>query len=347
MSKYTTQVRFICEKYAGLSESASVTNVNDIISASLPKIFDFDFPIWDQNYKRVLCAKILRHYYTREIGCETVGLWKLRLETKLNEIMPYYNKRYETTVYEFNPLYDVDYTKTLEGKDTGEGRNANTRTFNDNIKETEEGSIEDNHTGTGTIEHSYNSKDSIKEDLERNETHGGTDTVTKEGSERNVLDKDTTGTHTDAYSDTPQGTINNVLQGTYLTNFRQVLDGGTDDHTDTTTYDLTTEETRDFTDNILDDNTITKDKTGKDTDSEQRNFKDKKDIDTEKNNTHTGTIGDDGTHEFENTKDYTEHVIGKMPGTSYVKMINELRDSLINIDVEIIEQLSDLFMKIW
>lgn len=347
MSKYTTEVRFICERYAGFSESADRAEVNDIINAAIPQIFDFDFPIWDASYKNVLCKKILRHYYTREIGCETVGLWKLRLESKLNEIMPYYNRRYETTVYEFNPLYDVDYTKTVEGTDAGTSQSGNTRTFNENVKETEEGSIEDNHTGTGSVQHGYNSSDTVNEDRDRRETHTGTDTITKTGTETDVIDRDTTGTHTDAYSDTPQGTVDNVLQGTYLTNFRQVLDQGTEDVTDTTTFNTTNMETRALNDSAVEDNSITKVKSGTDTDSETRNFKDKRDVDTEKNNTHTGTIGDAGAHEFENTKDYTEHVIGKMPGTSYMKMINELRDSLINIDMEIIEDLSDLFMKLW
>ena len=56
------------------------------------------FPIFDENYRSVLETKILRHYYTREIGFETVGLWKHYLKTKLNEIMPKYNKLYEASI---------------------------------------------------------------------------------------------------------------------------------------------------------------------------------------------------------------------------------------------------------
>ena len=65
------------------------------------------------------------HYYTREIGFETVGLWKLKLQTKLNEIMPYYNKLYETELLKYNPLYDVDMTTTNVGQKTGESVNIN------------------------------------------------------------------------------------------------------------------------------------------------------------------------------------------------------------------------------
>lgn len=110
MSKYTTQLRFICETQSGLKESSS--DVNDIIQNAIPKIFDFSFPIFDESYRNVLCTKILKHYYTREIGLETYGLWKLKLDTKLNEIMPYYNKMYESVNLEYNPLYNVDMETT-------------------------------------------------------------------------------------------------------------------------------------------------------------------------------------------------------------------------------------------
>lgn len=104
MSKYTTELRFICENYAGLSESQGGNKVNDIISKALPKIFDFDYPIFDEKYRSELEKKIIRHYYTREICCETVGRWKLFLEDKLNLIMPYYNQLYKSTLLEIDPL---------------------------------------------------------------------------------------------------------------------------------------------------------------------------------------------------------------------------------------------------
>ena len=121
MSRYTTEVRYICEKYAGLDKSAEYTDVKEVINNSWEKIFDFDFPIFDEAYKPILCKKIIKHYYTREIGLETVALWKLKLDTLMNEIMPYYNKLYQTELLSFNPLYDADYTKTHEGSDSGEG----------------------------------------------------------------------------------------------------------------------------------------------------------------------------------------------------------------------------------
>lgn len=112
MSKYTTEVRYICEVASGLSESVDGASVGEVISSARTHIFDFDYPIFDEAYKEVLETKILRHFYTREIGLETVGLWKLKLETRMNDIMPYYNKLYESELIEFNPMYDTNYTKS-------------------------------------------------------------------------------------------------------------------------------------------------------------------------------------------------------------------------------------------
>ena len=131
MSKYTTEVRFICEVNSGLDESVGYSKIEDVITGAIPKIFDFDFPIFDESYRGVLERKILKHFYTREICEETVGLWKLRLDTRLNEIMPYYNKLYESELLDFNPLYTDNLTRTRATKlnskrETGNNGEVNT-----------------------------------------------------------------------------------------------------------------------------------------------------------------------------------------------------------------------------
>lgn len=194
MSKYTTEVRYICEHFSGLSESVGYDDVEQVIKNCLPKVFDFNFPIFDESYRTVLETKILRHYYTREIGLETVGLWKLKLNTKLNEIMPYYNQLYKSELIEFNPLYDVEITR--------------------------ERKIE----GTGT-------KDTENSESRNGENHGETsqsnnNTVTENGSDNGTLNsvadgtqnQNTSGSGTNMYSDTPQGAITDLQAGKYLTN---------------------------------------------------------------------------------------------------------------------------------
>ena len=45
MSKYTTEVRFICENAAGLTESKGYSKIDEILTESAPIIFNFEYPI--------------------------------------------------------------------------------------------------------------------------------------------------------------------------------------------------------------------------------------------------------------------------------------------------------------
>ncbi len=160
MSKFTTEVRFICESESGLVESKGFNSISEILYLSAPKIFNFDFPIFDESYRLPLETKILRHYYTREISEETVGLWKLRLQDRLCMIMPYYNQLYESELIKFNPLYNYDlssdYKKTKEGENTATGTVGEIENYNkDNYKievgkeiNTEDGTVNDINNGS-------------------------------------------------------------------------------------------------------------------------------------------------------------------------------------------------------
>lgn len=118
MSKFTTEVRYICDSYASaasLENETQYNSINEKINASIPYIFSDDWDTFDHDHKEELCRKILRHYYMHEIGFETVGLWKLNLNTLLGEIMPKYNVMYQalSSMYE-NLLGNVSTTETRE-----------------------------------------------------------------------------------------------------------------------------------------------------------------------------------------------------------------------------------------
>ena len=70
-----------------------------------------------------LNAKILNHYRYQEIGFETFGRFSFELRTAMNEIMPYYNQLFYSADQDFNPIYNVDYRKTIMGS-----QNANSNT---------------------------------------------------------------------------------------------------------------------------------------------------------------------------------------------------------------------------
>ena len=81
--------------------------------------FDFkmtSYPIFDENYRETLNHNILYHYYENEIGFETASLFRLYLNQKLNEIMPYYNELYKTQKEIINNklLNNVNLTESLQ-----------------------------------------------------------------------------------------------------------------------------------------------------------------------------------------------------------------------------------------
>lgn len=255
MSKYTTEVRYICESLAGLTESVGYNRVDDIITQAAPKIFSFQFPIFDENYRLALEKKILKHYYTREIGLETYGLWQLKLDTKMNEIMPYFNQRYKSATIEFNPLYDFEVTRTHE------------------LKKDETG----NSSSTGT--------------------NKGTATDTTESTQQDINNSK----RTNAFSETPQGSLENVENGTYLTT-------GEVDRTE------------------VDNQTS---------------------VSSNNNRTADSLTTSNSVNTINSTEDYVERVNGKQGASSYSKLLEEYRQTFLNIDMEVIDSLSDLFMNLW
>lgn len=309
MSKYTTEVRFICETAAALDESQGFNSINDVLEKAVDKVFNFDFPIFDENYRVPLEIKILRHFYTREICEETVGLWKLRLEDKLNMIMPFYNKLYESELLKFNPFYDVNLTRSHSGN-----------------RDTTENAISENvNSSNGVIERDRNTSGETSN--ERANTSTG---VMNENVDRN--DKNSSvgsDLKWDKYSDTPQGGVSkmNVDDNMYLTNARKVTDENTN---------AGTSEGRTETEQTRGENSSGKED-GSYSDSTNESIKDGRNSveKGERSNRITGTDA------------YVENVFGKQGGGSYSKLLVEFRKTFLNIDQMVIDELGDLFFGLW
>ena len=294
MSVYTTEVRYICETEAGLKDSVGLNDVESVIEESEDKIFN-DYPIFDESYRSVLNKKILMHYYTREICEETVGLWKLRLHSKMNEIMPYYNQLYKSELLEFNPLYDVDLkrehdvvgnTSRVDSEELGQKREENSVNMS-----------------------SLNSERSNSEENERNASN-----IENERINRN-------GTDWDKYSDTPQGAVTGLENDTYLSNARKMTN---DEEVNNQSNGVMTE-------------------VGGRSGNESSNSAGSQ-FGNNKANMESTREGNSNINNFEK---YVEKVVGKSGGESYAKKLMEFRKSFLNIDLKIIEELSDLFFCLW
>ena len=234
MSKYTTEVRFICENSAGLSESEGADNVDSILDKCWNKVFNFDFPIFDENYRQVLCRKILKHYYTREIAHETVGRWKLALNAKLNEIMPYYNQLYKSELLEFNPFYDVDLTRSREGSGTSNRTSNNTETNSGTSKNVSSGSRTSNtdtlNRFSDTPQNSMDTQgitDSVplttvtKVNEDNTTTNESTDTLTRNDSKTGNGTENIN--NTDKYIETVKGKQGTENYSSLLKKFRETF----------------------------------------------------------------------------------------------------------------------------
>ena len=79
MSKYTLELRY-------MYEDKNFT------------LFDFPYNLYDNDLKPWFEEKFYQHFMFYEIGFDTIGLFKQRLMSKLNDIFPYYKQLYETEI---------------------------------------------------------------------------------------------------------------------------------------------------------------------------------------------------------------------------------------------------------
>lgn len=256
MSKYTMELRYILELG-----------------------YDFglnDYPIFDESYRTTLNNSIINTYYFSEICEETVARWAIRFKTKMNIIMPYYNKLYESQKIEIDPLSKLTETKTI--KDEANGNN----------------SVEGNETLTG------NTTNDRETNFTADDQDSRTTSLNTDIKNRNIT------------SDTPQAilSVNDIESNLYAS---------------TASFD-----TNGKTDNGTDELSSTKDHQEKTTD----------------------TITIDNSNEtsskssYQNTIDRSE-TIERSFVLPQSELLMKYRETFLNIDKMIIEELKPLFMRVF
>lgn len=351
MSTYTTQVRYICESKSGFTvEELENKTVDEIIAASRSNVFNFDFPVYDENFRSVLESTILMHFYTREIGAETVGLWQHYMCRKLREKMPYYNKLFESALLEFNPLWDVNYTKSHEG--TAAGQKAATANRQTTENTTDNGTIADMGTEHETMSGNTSTENN------GNRTENTTSTTTKTGQRAgNKTTHDThskSNDHKDYYSDTPMTKIEGVngmtVSGSetlganyYLTNYRRIKDDEEGENNGTEAQNESTNESGEATNAVMG----SEHSTGSGTTASVRDNSTTDNRTESRTGTKAASANDTNNESFNNTDAYIEHITGKMGGGTFSAMLTEYRDTIINYMEMLLNDLEPLFMNIW
>ena len=126
MAKYTMDLRSIID-YEGrdtvenyfkdycLYNYLRPNEVESILSAN----------IWSKDR---LASKIVDHYFMREIGYETIGLFKHYAKVYMREIMERYLPLIYSNSISYDPLVNVDYTESFTRNITGSGESESNST---------------------------------------------------------------------------------------------------------------------------------------------------------------------------------------------------------------------------
>lgn len=122
MAAYTMQLKEYIESFS-YGENLSHS---ERIEKGRKYLFDFDYPIFSEAYRKEFETHFIRNFYTREIGSETEELFKFRLETWLQINMPYYNRLFESELIDYDPLtnthWETSHQKNQKSSMTGEGQ---------------------------------------------------------------------------------------------------------------------------------------------------------------------------------------------------------------------------------
>jgi len=121
MASYTIEIRKVCDFYGReeveswfkeykLEDYLTQAQITSIVQAG----------IWNKNK---LAKKIVDHYFMREIGFETVELFKNRVKIRMEELMESYLPVIYSNSISFDPLVNVDYQETFERQVESESTN--------------------------------------------------------------------------------------------------------------------------------------------------------------------------------------------------------------------------------
>ncbi|MBQ1551505.1 MAG: hypothetical protein IIZ67_05315 [Bacilli bacterium] len=119
MSKYTMELRNVIE-YVGRDTVENYFKdyciYNYLTQEEVDSILNSN--IWSKDR---LASKIVDHYFMREIGYETIGLFKHYAKVYMQEIMERYLPLIYSNSIKYNPLVNVDYEETFTRNITGSG----------------------------------------------------------------------------------------------------------------------------------------------------------------------------------------------------------------------------------
>lgn len=121
------------------------TKIKNLAKEGRTLIFDFEYPLTNKISKEKFETMILNNFLTRRIGFETFTAFQIALDVKLNEIMPVYNKMFdslenwnlfedgEKTIHKSSSDRSTkqDSTNTLDNETNSHSENESDRRFSE------------------------------------------------------------------------------------------------------------------------------------------------------------------------------------------------------------------------
>lgn len=166
------------------------------------------YPIWEESYRPTLNGKIYDHFLLREIGFETIDLFRQRMRSHMNDIMPYYNQLFKTQLDMIDPLRTINLSTITDGN------------FNQQVTaENETGAVSSNTTGSRAINSDFpqNMLNGNSDYASSGADVNGKTTVESNATESNESESDST-QHTENQVTGYQG-----IPGDIVTSLRQAI----------------------------------------------------------------------------------------------------------------------------
>lgn len=303
---FSLELRVIIEQHTQGDNSLSKFDKMDV---GRKRLFDFNYPVKDKDFKRVFERDFIRNFYVREIGFETEELFKMRLENWLNINMPYWNEMIESTKLQYDPL--VNSTMSTQSN-----------TQSDRLKEDERDTERESH-----MDEDYNSdtkQDNQSDGTMDQSSDGKTDSKTK-------TTNDTKDDSRKIHSDNPDSRLKlttkvngkGVIE--YASDLEEISDHqkekGTSDSNQTNEQE-TNQKTHDESNaNVNTDSTNETDSNGK-TNEKQHS-------------------------KMNNMEDFVQNRSGKVGSITYSEMVQQYRQSLLRIEKTMFREMERLFMLVY
>lgn len=135
------------------------TKIKNLAKEGRTTIFDFDYPLSDKVNKEEFEEMILNHFLMRRLGYETYTSWHIAFENKIKEIMPMYNKIFDS--FDgwdiLNSGEEITRTTQTIGNDTtNSSSNINVNTTSDvRSSDTPQNELSDVRDGKYVTDYSY------------------------------------------------------------------------------------------------------------------------------------------------------------------------------------------------